>query len=166
MEIRKAHMEELDEIMDLYDQGRQFMRQNGNFGQWTGGYPQRELIESDIRAGHCMLAVEDGEIAGVFCFLCGRDVEPVYAKIDGAWLDDGVYGVLHRAASSGKAGGVITACTDWCLAQCPSLRVDTHEDNGPMRRALERCGFQYCGTVVYADEGPRLAYQKLAGGNA
>lgn len=161
MEIRRARMEELDEIMDLYDQGRRFMRQNGNLGQWNDGYPQRELIEADIRAGHCWLVLEGGEAAGVFCFLHGRDVEPVYAHIDGAWLDDGPYGVLHRAASNGRAKGLIAACTDWCLAQCPSLRVDTHRDNRPMRRALERCGFQYCGLVVYPSEGERLAYQKL-----
>lgn len=161
MVIRVARMEELDTIMDLYDQGRRFMRQSGNFGQWTGGYPQRELIKADIRAGHCYLVLEGGEMAGVFCFLHGRDVEPAYANIDGAWLDSGPYGVLHRAASNGRVKGLIAACADWCLAQCPSLRVDTYQDNRPMRRALERCGFQYCGTVVYADEGERLAYQKL-----
>lgn len=164
MEIRRARMEDLDGIMELYDQGRRFMRQSGNFGQWTDGYPQRALIEGDIRAGHCYLVLEGGGAAGVFCFFYGEDVEPVYAAIDGAWLEEGPYGVLHRVASNGRVKGLIAACTDWCLAQCPSLRVDTHQDNGPMRRALKRCGFQYCGTVVYDGEGERLAYQKVAGG--
>lgn len=161
MEICRAQRKDLDEIMRLYDQGRQFMRRNGNTEQWINGYPGRELIENDIREGHCQLAVEAGEIVGVFCFLCGENIEPVYADIDGAWLRGGPYGVMHRVASSGKARGLVAACADWCLEQCPSLRIDTHESNRPMRQALERCGFQYCGMVVYADEGERLAYQKV-----
>lgn len=161
MEIRRARLEELNEIMDLYEQARQFMRRSGNLDQWTGGQPGRELIEGDIRAGHCYLAIEGGETAGVFCFFCGRDAEPVYAVIDGAWLDDGPYGVLHRVASSGRAKGLVAACADWCLDRCPSLRIDTHRDNRPMRRALERCGFRYCGAVDYGAAGERLAYQKL-----
>lgn len=74
---------------------RQFTRR-GNLVQWANGQPGRKLIGADIRAGHCYLIIEGGETAGVFCFLCGKDVEPSCAAIDGAWLDDGPYGVLHR----------------------------------------------------------------------
>jgi len=160
MDFCKTTPAELDRVMALYDQGRQFMRQSGNANQWINGYPSRELIEQDIRLGRSYLAVEQGEIAAVFCFFHDPDVEPTYRAIDGAWLDDAPYGVIHRIASSGKFPGTVKACSDWCLTQCPSLRIDTHADNRPMRQALERCGFQYCGVIVIEDGTERVAYQK------
>lgn len=162
MKIRHANMEELDMVMELYDQGRRFMRSSGNTEQWINGYPDRELIAQDIRRGRSYVLEADGALAGVFCFFCGEGVEPAYADLDGEWLpDSGIYGVMHRVASNGKVPGLVSLCADWCLEQCGSLRIDTHEDNRPMRQALERKGFQYCGMVTYADEGDRLAYQIL-----
>ena len=161
MNIRPARMEELDEIMALYDQGRRFMRRSGNANQWINGYPGREMIREDIRLGQCYLALEGKEYAAVFCFFHGEDVEPTYREIDGAWLCEGPYGVLHRIASSGKHPGMVQFCTDWCLAQYPNLKIDTHRDNRPMQDALMRCGFRYCGVIIIEDGSERLAYQKL-----
>lgn len=164
MEIRRAAAAELNAIMALYARGRQFMRRSGNRNQWINGYPSRELVEADIQAGNSYVAVEDGAVEAVFCFFHGRDVEPSYRQIDGAWLDDGPYGVIHRLASGGRVPGMVRFCSDWCLTQCASLRIDTHADNRPMRRALERCGFSYCGVVVIEDGTERVAYQKIRHG--
>ena len=160
MEIRKTAPADLDAVMALYDQGRRFMRQSGNHNQWINGYPSRELVAEDIRLGRSYLVTEAGELAAVFCFFWGPDIEPSYRRIDGAWLDDGPYGVLHRIASSGRAPGMVQWCADWCLGQCPSLRADTHRDNLPMQRALERAGFRLCGRVIIEDGTERLAYQR------
>ena len=161
MKIRKAVPADLETIMSLYDQGRRFMRQNGNQHQWINGYPSRELVTEDIRLGRSYLVEEDGQAAAVFYFDAGEDIEPTYRVIDGAWLADGPYGVLHRVASNGQAGGIMDLCTAWGMERCPSLRADTHRDNLPMQRALERCGFHYCGVITIADGSERLAYQKL-----
>ena len=161
MKIRKAVPADLKTIMSLYDQGRRFMRQNGNQHQWINGYPSRELVTEDIRLGRSYLVEEDGQAAAVFYFDAGEDIEPTYRVIDGAWLADGPYGVLHRVASNGQAGGILDLCTAWGMERCPSLRADTHRDNLPMQRALERCGFHYCGVITIADGSERLAYQKL-----
>ena len=161
MNIRPALLSELDAIMPLYDRGRAYMRQNGNENQWINGYPQREMVAEDIRLGHLYIAEEAGETAAVFCNFCGKDVEPTYRVIDGAWVDNGPYGVIHRIASTGKFPRMVEACTDWCLDRCPRLKIDTHRDNSPMRRALERHGFAYCGVIVIDDGSERVAYQKL-----
>ena len=42
-----------------------------------------------------------------------------------------------------------------------SIRIDTHEDNKPMRRFLEKCGFKFCGIIYLEDGSKRLAYEKL-----
>lgn len=161
MEIRRAAAEDLEIIMDLYDRGRQYMRRSGNRNQWINGYPSRELVTEDIRQGRSYLVLENGRAEAVFYFHAGRDIEPTYQVIDGAWLDDGPYGVLHRVASSGRVSGIMELCTAWGMERCPSLRVDTHRDNLPMQRALERCGYRYCGVIVIEDGTERLAYQKV-----
>ena len=47
-EIRPAHVEDLDEILKIYDFAKGFMARTGNPTQWAGSYPQRELLEEDI----------------------------------------------------------------------------------------------------------------------
>ena len=160
MEFRKTTPAELDRVMALYDQGRQFMRQSGNANQWINGYPSREQIEDDITAGNSYVVEQDGEVLAVFFYTQGKDVEPTYAVIDGAWLDDQPYGVIHRIASSGKVGGMVKLCSDWALEQWPVVRIDTYQDNHPMQTALTNAGFSRCGVIRLQDGSPRVAFQK------
>ena len=48
MEIRKASVQDLGQIMQVYDKARIFMRENGNAEQWGEDYPSAELIEKDM----------------------------------------------------------------------------------------------------------------------
>ena len=48
MEIRKSSVQDLGQIMQVYDKARKFMRENGNAEQWGEDYPSAELIEHDI----------------------------------------------------------------------------------------------------------------------
>ena len=86
---------------------------------------------------------------------------PLYtgSRIEGRWLNDKPYGVIHRLASNGKTGGVARLCIAWCAARADNLRADTHADNLVMQRLLLANGFQPCG-IIYTRESPRLAYQK------
>ena len=43
----------------------------------------------------------------------------------------------------------------------PYLRVDTHEKNIAMRRAILRQGFSYCGMIRAEDGTLRLAFDRL-----
>lgn len=49
MEIRKAKIEELDEIMEIFEHARQFMAKNGNASQWGTTYPEQEIVKADIK---------------------------------------------------------------------------------------------------------------------
>ena len=94
------------------------------------------------------------------------DGEPAYAGIEGRWLTDGAYVVLHRLAVAGgmQGRGLATAFLRRVgeLARrrgvC-AFRVDTNFDNRRMLRLLEKEGFRFCGTVRYAG-GERLAFEK------
>ena len=159
MEIRKTTLADLPEVMEVYAIARNFMRKTGNLTQWTGGYPQEALIREDIASGDSYVAVENGKIEVVFLFRKGED--PTYKVIeDGAWLNDEPYAVLHRIASRGEVKGAGSACIQWCLAQWPNLRGDTHADNHVMQHVLEKNGFVKCGRIYVADGSPRIAYQR------
>ena len=97
------------------------------------------------------------------------DGEPAYEAIEGAWLTDGDYVVLHRmAVADGEKGrGVATEFMRRveamaCGRGTGSMRVDTNFDNRYMLRMLGRLGFVYCGKVRYRS-GERLAFEKTLG---
>lgn len=97
------------------------------------------------------------------------DGEPAYDAIEGAWLTDGDYVVLHRmAVADGEKGrGVATEFMRRveamaCGRGTGSMRVDTNFDNRYMLRMLGRLGFVYCGKVRYRS-GERLAFEKTLG---
>lgn len=159
MVIRKAKATDIAGIMQIYDAARAYMRENQNPDQWGNGYPSRELIEADIRAGFCHVCEEDGELLGVFCYFLGDD--PTYQTIyGGAWLNDRPYGVLHRIAVAKHCKGVASFCFDHCLSLCRNLKIDTHRDNIPMQRSLAKNGFVRCGIIYLENGDERIAYQK------
>jgi hypothetical protein len=135
------------------------MRDSGNPDQWGDVHPPRGLIELDIQAGLSYVCVYDEEIAAVFYF--NVEIEPTYGRIDGQWLSDGPYGVVHRIARSRNSSGAGAFCLDWCFGQCRNLRIDTHRDNAPMRKLLDRLGFEYCGIIWIENGDERLAFQKI-----
>ncbi len=159
MEIRKSTAADLEQIMALYGQARDFMRQSGNPNQWGNAYPSREMISADIAAGKSYLCLEGGRVAAVFYFAV--EEEPTYRVIQqGSWLCPGPYGVVHRIASSREVRGAASFCLTWCYRQCGNLRIDTHRENIPMQRCLARNGFSYCGIIHIADGSERIAFQK------
>ena len=159
MVIEKASLEDLPEIMEIYAQARAYMWKNGNPTQWKNGYPGAKLTEENIRGGNCRVCRENGEIIGVFSCFPGPD--PTYREIcDGKWLNGSPYGVIHRIAVREHRKGVASACFAYALKQYGTVRIDTHENNIPMQRALEKNGFTRCGTIFLANGEPRIAYQK------
>ena len=158
MIIRPATLADSEAILAIYEAGRAYMRAHGNAQQWTNGYPAPDLVREDIVGGHSFVCEEDGEPVGVFCYFDGPD--PTYNYIEGAWQNDAPYGVLHRIAVTSHRRGVASACYDFCLARCGNLKVDTHADNLPMQRSLQKNGFLPCGTIYLANGDPRLAFQK------
>ena len=159
MTIRKAVPGDLAQIMEIYAEARRFMSENGN-SQWDDGYPAQGLIEGDLAAGFSYVCLEDGEIAAVFYF--NVECEPTYAKIDGNWLDGAPYGVVHRIAKRKGHKGAGEFCLDWCFSRCGNVRIDTHRDNMPMRRLLDRLGYRYCGIIWLMNGDERMAFQKNA----
>ena len=159
MRIRKATAEDFATVRAIYESARAYMREKGNPTQWGNGYPPDELIRQDIDAGHLHACVDETGILGVFCFFQG--VDPTYLRIeDGAWLNDRPYGVMHRVAVAAHGRGVAAFCYDYCFGICKNLKIDTHRDNLPMQRSLQKNGFVRCGIIYLANGDERIAFQR------
>lgn len=97
------------------------MRKSGNMKQWTGGYPNEELVKKDIENGNSYVCLdEEQNIVGTFTFIQGND--PTYARIyEGAWSDDTrPYGVIHRLASTEQSKGWHPPACNGATARFPT----------------------------------------------
>jgi hypothetical protein len=155
MQIRLASPADHEFIKGAYEHARTFMRENGNATQWPEGYPGRIDAEEDIAHGHCFLVTDEAGPLAVFSFAAGPD--ETYVEIDGAWHSEAEYHVIHRVAAV-RGRGVARAIFSFAAERADYLRCDTHDDNAPMRRALESFGFRECGTITVANGTQRIAY--------
>ena len=156
--VRTATDADLDRVMEIYEIARAFMIENGNPTQWADGYPQRELVQEDIRTGICRVVCDGEKVCGVFVLLAGDD--PWYRRIEGGqWRNDEPYLAIHRIASDGTRHGVFQCATDFAKERCNNVRIDTHRDNRVMQKLILKSGFIRCGTVFVAGDSPRIAYQ-------
>lgn len=171
MEIVVAQPEHVDAMAAIADQAKANMAAMG-FDQWQRGYPNRETWEADVDAGAAYVMLDEGRVAGMFRY--GTEPEEAYGAIDGAWLTPGPYATIHRCAVDAELRGrgligelFAFACEKAAADGLASVRVDTHADNAPMRRAVRKAGFAFCGTIILADGpeagSPRVAYEKVLG---
>ena len=178
MVIRPATAVDLPALRPVFEAAKGIMRADGNPTQWAApGFPPDALLLRDLEraggfvierwpvaAGHDEKAVMPGltghlpTIVAYFALL--PSPEPTYDYIDGAWLTDEPYGVIHRMASYPDAHGVFAAVIDFAAARYAHLRLDTHRDNRIMRHLIEKHGFAYCGIIWLPDGTPRLAYER------
>ncbi len=158
--IRLAKTGDMERIEEIFAAARAFMRKCGNPTQWPESYPSRENIQSDIDAGACRVMYDESGVYAVFSLFPGE--EPTYARVyEGAWPDDKPYGTIHRIASDGTRRGVLREAVRYCQALVNVIRADTHKNNLPMQRVLEKEGFRRCGIIHLdkAEDYERVAYQ-------
>ena len=160
MYIRKSTEEDLPAKLQLYEEARQFMRENGNASQWGDHKPTLEQILRDERQGISYVCIDPDGQSGVkapldivACFVYYVGVDPNYDEIrDGAWPNDTPYATVHRITTKTGSHGVGTFCLNWAHDQHAPLRMDTHRDNKPMQNLLRKVGFEYCGVISLIDD--------------
>ena len=164
MTIRPTTYADIEVLLDIFAYARAQMIADGNPTQWGDGYPSREQLESDIQRGVSFVVEKEGKPCATFVFIIGED--PTYSYIeDGEWLNDTLlYGTIHRIASNGEHRGVFHTVLHWCSAQCSNIRIDTHQANKRMIHLIEQAQFIRCGIIYTRDNSPRIAYQRVWGG--
>ena len=182
--IRSALPSDLPAVRPVFEAAKAIMRADGNLEQWSApGFPGEDLLLRDIDRGGGFVILSDEispraslgrddrivissgaksgvEQSPVAYFALLPSPEPTYDHIEGAWLTDEPYGVLHRIASYPDVHGVFSAIIDFAAARFPHLRIDTHRDNRIMQHVIDAAGFTYCGVIWLTDGTERLAYER------
>lgn len=159
--VRRATMDDLPRIIELYAQARKFMAESGNPTQWGTIHPPKEQTVRDIEDQLLFVITRGQVIHGVFYLFIGPD--PAYSAIyDGVWHSDAPYGTIHRIAGDGS-GGILRSAVEYGSTLVSYLRLDTHENNRVMRRCAESLGFQKCGIIHLSNGEPRIAYDRIGG---
>lgn len=160
MKIELANKTDLDKLLEIYREAREFMKNSGNKTQWGDNKPSKETLERDIENKNLYKVVDFDEIVGAFALIYGED--KTYLEIDGKWLNDEPYATLHRVASSGKARGIMSEIIKFSEEKYENLRIDTHKNNHKMLDKIRENGFTYCGVIKIDDGSPREAFQKIS----
>ncbi len=162
MRIRNATTGDLPEIRKIYNAAKAYMNNSGNPNQWAVGYPPEAYLQQDIKLSRLYVCEDNNRICGVF--MLSMEDDPTYHYIEGTWLNDESYGVIHRIASDGSKSGVFKNVLEFCKEKMAeksivNLRIDTHEDNKTMQHLVTKYGFGYCGIIYLENGSPRRAYQ-------
>lgn len=157
--IRRANKEDIKCIMRIYEAAKKKMRADGNLHQWSDKYPDEETLLNDIARGELYIAHDGNEIYGVF--MLSFSGEDTYKEIQGTWINDEPYAVIHRIASFGKGKNLLEEAIDFAFEKTNSIRIDTHEDNNIMRNLLKKLGFIYTGIIHLKNGDERRTYQLI-----
>ncbi len=162
MKLRLATANDLKDIMTIINQAKAYFKAQG-INQWQDGYPNEISIINDMQRKEAYVLEDNDEVlATVMISTAG---ESNYNYIEGKWLQEGKYIVIHRIAirEDQKGKGLAKIILDEAskLFDLPSIRIDTHEDNQSMQRFLTKYGFSYCGVIYIETKESRLAFEKI-----
>ena len=146
--IRKAKVDDLDKLDQVFEYARQLMINNNNPTQRSTFHPSKEFLLQDIDSGVLYVVEDEGEICASFALLFGED-EP-YKHIDGKWIDDSPYVTIHSLASNGKIKNIFKIVLDYVKSFNPHIRIDTHRNNTIMLHLMDEYGFVRTG-LCYVD---------------
>ena len=162
--FRKAELSEIAPIWEILQQAIIRRKEDGS-KQWQDGYPNPEVVQKDIEQGEGFVLVEGETIIGYSAVLIND--EPAYEKIEGNWLTNNDFVVIHRVAISEKYLGkglakmIIKNIEDFALSNnIYSIKADTNFDNIAMIKIFETSGYAYCGEVYFRGSS-RKAYEKV-----
>lgn len=164
MIIRHANKTDLIDIMVIIKKAKIYMKEN-KINQWNENYPNEDVFLTDLKENRLYVAEIDNKVVGMAVLVLDGDAD--YKNIDGKWLSDGKYGVIHRIAVNPdyKSQNVAKNLLDFFEDKLKelnydSIRVDTHKDNKSMLRFIEKNGFQKCGIVYIRKTDERIAFEK------
>ena len=162
--FRKALTSDLSQIWVILQKAIQRRKEEGS-NQWQDGYPNPEVIQSDVNNGHGFV-LSDGDVIIGYTALLIND-EPEYKKIEGKWITNEDFVVFHRVAISenqlgkGYAKKMMISIEEFAFAKnIYSIKADTNHDNEPMKSLFEKLGYIYCGQVYFRGS-PRKAFEKV-----
>nr|WP_314609580.1 GNAT family protein [uncultured Lachnoanaerobaculum sp.] len=158
MNIRLANTSDTNRIFEIYEYARAYMKAHGNSNQWGDNRPEKSLTKDDIKNQRCYVMEDEGNIFACFVFTIGFEKE-----YEAKFPSKVEYGVIHRVASDGSKSGIVERIVDFAKGKVNLLRIDTHEDNKTMQKAIERQNFKKLGIIYLEDKSARILYELKEG---
>ena len=164
IQFKKAEEKDIPVIWEILQQAIRRRKEEGS-NQWQDGYPNPDVVRRDLDNGvGYVLTLEERVVAYSAILL---NDEPEYHRIQGKWLTQGDFLVVHRIAvadnqlGKGLATSILMYAEELALQQSVfSIRIDTNFDNKAMLRIIEKLGYVYCGEVYFRGS-LRRAYEKV-----
>ena len=165
--LRKAKNNELDKILQIINEGKQFLKEQG-INQWQHGAPGINDIEKDIKQETSYVYELDGEIVGT-AMLNTYDAD--YEKYPTIWTKCNNYLVIHRLSvkKECRSQGVSHKFMNDIILFAKEnsveyIRIDTHKDNVIMRKYLSKNNFKELDEIKLSmknslDDKERIAYE-------
>ena len=161
--FRKATSEDASKIWIILQQAI-VRRKNDGSQQWQDGYPNETVIANDIIKGIGYVLTVGEKVAGYAAILFND--EPAYEQLNGTWLTNEDFVVVHRVAISDEYLGKGLAQKIFLHTEAIalennifSIKIDTNFDNIPMQKILDKLGYTYCGEVSFRGS-MRKAFEK------
>lgn len=166
MEFRQAKISDLDQIVEIIELSKKYLKET-KVDQWQDGYPAKEDLRRDIESGNSYVLTNKDEI--VATTVISLDGESTYNLIfNGEWITNEDYIVMHRVAVHDKYKGkgifkeLIKEAESLALNKgISSIKIDTHRDNISMQRAVVKNDFKRCGIIYLGDGSERIAFEKV-----
>lgn len=158
MNIRLANTSDTNRIFEIYEYARAYMKAHRNPNQWEDNRPEKSLTKDDIKKQRCYVMEDECNIFACFVFTIGFEKE-----YEAKFPSNDKYGVIHRVASDGSKSGIVERIVDFAKGKINLLRIDTHEDNKTMQRAIERQNFKKLGIIYLEDKSARILYELKEG---
>ena len=166
MEFRQAKISDLDQIVEIIELSKKYLKET-KVDQWQDGYPAKEDLRRDIESGNSYVLTNKDEI--VATTVISLEGESTYNLIfNGEWITNEEYIVMHRVAVHDKYKGkgifkeLIKEAESLALnKRILSIKIDTHRDNISMQRAVVKNDFKRCGIIYLEDGSERIAVEKV-----
>ena len=167
--LKLAKPNDIDVILDIIADAKTYLKKQG-LSQWNldDGYPRKDDMLKDINNYSCYLYIENDLVIGCMSIIFTPDEN--YFEIDGKWLTNEAYASIHRIAINNnhhqKGVGIkmlLEAEEIVINKNVYSIKIDTHKDNIPMSKTIEKAGYTCCGIIKLKRsniDNLRNAYEK------
>lgn len=164
--FRQATQDDAEAIWQILFQAIQRRKTDGS-SQWQDGYPNPDVVKRDIEQHVAYVLTHDDTVVAYSAMFIND--EPAYAAIEGKWLSEGDFVVVHRIAVAQEyIGQGLAKQILFCIEELArnkeiySIKCDTNFDNIAMMKTFDSLGYRYCGEVYFRGSA-RRAYEKLLG---
>lgn len=164
--MRKAEEKDLKKIMEVIEDGKISLREDG-IDQWQNGLPKIDDIRENVESGQGYVYLIEDEVVA-FAFI-KEAYEKDYEPIEKSFTKHEDFFTIHRLSidrnfkNRGIAKSFFAEIIDFAKVRgLSSVRIDTHRDNFKVKSLIGKFGFVEIGPC-FVDDGKgrseRIAYE-------